>query len=199
MLEKCYQSYQKEQGSDNIRGTVGAPQCVDYVERQRMRWLGHLIRMEPARLPLCLQVCPCACKAALVPATLEDLGCRALGWSRSRLIGNIHITLKTQAHVNQHTHLAPGHRYSSAQCPLAGPEQAQLINDLFVQNDYLCVCLIDYSSSSKVYILIKHPYIKLISSVVWCGSAWYSVFRRLSRRQQWWWRNMVTSPNYTVT
>ena len=37
--------------NENIRSTVGTTPCIQYIEKQRIKWFGHLMRMEPHLLP----------------------------------------------------------------------------------------------------------------------------------------------------
>ena len=37
--------------NENIRSTVGTTPCIQYIEKQRIKWFGHLMRIEPHLLP----------------------------------------------------------------------------------------------------------------------------------------------------
>jgi len=38
--------------NEDIRKIVGTTPCIQHIERQKMKWFGHLMRMEPNQLPL---------------------------------------------------------------------------------------------------------------------------------------------------
>lgn len=38
--------------NDDKREMIEATQSIGYIERQRIQWFGHVMRLEPAKLPL---------------------------------------------------------------------------------------------------------------------------------------------------
>ncbi|BFZ15028.1 hypothetical protein BsWGS_18067 [Bradybaena similaris] len=47
---KCHQK--RPIRNDDIRKKVKTTPCMDYIEKQKIRWFGHLVRMNPAKPPL---------------------------------------------------------------------------------------------------------------------------------------------------
>ena len=38
--------------NEDIRKAVGTTPCIQHIERQKIKWFGHLMRMEPNQIPL---------------------------------------------------------------------------------------------------------------------------------------------------
>ncbi|BFZ17615.1 hypothetical protein BsWGS_20654 [Bradybaena similaris] len=67
--------------NDDNRKKVKTPPCMDYIERQKIRWFGHLMRMDPATPPL-------------LAYTSRRSGYGAKGRPRKRCTDNIAETLR---------------------------------------------------------------------------------------------------------
>ena len=80
--------------NENIRNIVGTTPCLQYIENQKIKWFGHLMRMKPDQLPL--------------QAYNKQHSChRARGRPRVRWIDNVSEILKHHGlTTTSATHLA---------------------------------------------------------------------------------------------
>ena len=80
--------------NEEIRKRVGIISCIEYIERQQVKWFGHLMRMKPNQIPIRAY-------------NKRISGHKAKGRPRKRWIENIKIALnKHGLNATTATHLA---------------------------------------------------------------------------------------------